>query len=381
MADWKFTDDYSSQYPALAGSVLGLLVFSDHTITGTAFTGTLDFAATPALATFRQLAGVSALAMTGTVTSANNTLRVDLHCDTNISGGLTNLPLIGSAITGSAVTIKVVTRTTDDPDDPDYEPGINEFDLSVTFKVGHGEITVTAQVPLCEGFTSLTGTTKGLGIDLQHLDFLVNPGGDRPGWYPSDQLQPLASKSPSPTLQLISVTLTFYLRLTPALAISVSSVTVEIGITGIPLIPNRLYLNPLAVVVTVPVAKSRAPVAVTLLGDLALCHYDEPDPNKPDAVLEVQLGLTDFSLSAELQVPEGTTGLAINTLVSDLMGAPTDTGLPPALTLNVLTLYAQVNRQTGTIGSFSTEIAMSGGFGLLADFEIESFDLLLDYNA
>ena len=31
MASWKFTSDYSTQYPALQSSILNLLIFSDHT--------------------------------------------------------------------------------------------------------------------------------------------------------------------------------------------------------------------------------------------------------------------------------------------------------------------------------------------------------------
>jgi hypothetical protein len=56
MTSWKFTDDYGTQYPALAGSILNLLEFSDYTVTGTSFTGTPDVTATgAALATLGQI--------------------------------------------------------------------------------------------------------------------------------------------------------------------------------------------------------------------------------------------------------------------------------------------------------------------------------------
>jgi hypothetical protein len=378
MADWQFTDDYLQQYPALAGSALSLLYFSDHTITETAFTGTLDFAATPAFAIFGELAGVTSLAFTGTVTNANDTLTVSLTSSSAFSGGLaTTLPLIGPAITAAAVTVNVVTKTTDDPND---EPPTSVLDLVVTFTVGSGGVVITAQIPMSSGFITLTGTFQGVGISLSDLDFLIKGGGGGANWFPSSQLTPYTSKGPS--LELLSITLVFYITLTPSISVKVSSVTVEIGITNIPLLGQRLYLNPLAVVVTVPAVTPGTPATIGLVGDLALCNFNnQGHPDTPDAVLEVQMGLTDYSLSAQLLPPEGTTGLAITTLVSDLMGAQTDIGVPSTLTLTEFNIYTQADKTTGQISSFSTEIAMSGGFGLFTDFDIEGFDLALEYSA
>ena len=378
MADWRFTDDYLQQYPALAGSVLSLLYFSDHTITGTAFTGTLDFAATPAFATFGELTGVTSLAFTGTVTNADNALTVSLTSSGAFSGGLaTTLPLIGPALTSAAVTVNVVTNTTDDPSD---EPPTNALDLSITFTVGSGGVVITAQVPLSSGLVALTGTFKGVGVSLSDLDFLIKGGGGGANWFPSSQLVPYVSKGPS--LELLSITLMFYITQTPSISVKVSSVTVEIGITNIALLGQRLYLNPLAVVVTVPAVTPGTPATIGLVGDLALCNYNNPGhPETPDAVLEVQMRLTDYSLSAQLLLPEGTKGLAMTTLVSDLMGAQTDIGLPSTLTLTEFNIYTQADKTSGQISSFSTEIAMSGGFGLFTDFDIEGFDLALEYSA
>ena len=275
------------------------------------------------------------------------------------------------------MTIEVAAKTTDDKDD---EPPTNVIELSIRFKVGSGEVTIAAQVPLCDGTIALTGTFKGVGIGLADLDFLIKGGGGGSNWFPSTDLGPYVAKGPS--FELLRITLMIYIALTPSLTVKLVSVTVEIGITHIPLMDQRLYLNPLAVAVTVPAAIPGTAATVCLLGDLALCNYKKPgQPDSPDAVLEVQMGLTDYTLSAQLLLPEGTTGLGIETLVSDLMGKQTDIGLPQALALTEFNIYTQADKTSGKISSFSTEIAMSGGFGLFKDFDIEGFDLLLDYSA
>src|SRR5262245_29631573 len=158
MATWKFTDDYGTQYPALAGSILNLLVFSDHTITGTTFTGTLDVTATgAALATLGQIVNMTSIAVGGTVTSANNTLTVSLaSSDTTAftAGVAQSIPLIGGSITQNAsLTIDTVVTTTDDPDEG---PTTDQFNLNVTFAVGSHSVTIVSQVPMNDGFISLT---------------------------------------------------------------------------------------------------------------------------------------------------------------------------------------------------------------------------------
>ena len=241
-------------------------------------------------------------------------------------------------------------------------------------------MTISAQVPLAAGFLPLTGTFTGVGISLSDLDFLIKGGGGGSDWFPTAELGPYASGSPS--FSLISITLTLYVVLQPTISMKYSSVSVEIGITNIPLMDQRLYLNPLAVVVTVPSGDPTSPASIGLVGDVVLCSYKTPgNTTAPDATLELQMGLTDFSVSAQLLVPEGQTGLGIKELVSDLMGAETDIGLPDTLTLTEFNMYAQADKSQGIISSFATEIAMSGGFGLFTDFDIQSFDLSLEYDA
>ncbi|MBL8234519.1 MAG: hypothetical protein JNL98_38835, partial [Bryobacterales bacterium] len=97
MADWKFTDDYGTQYPALQSSILSMLSFSDHTISGTDFTGTLDVAASgAALATLGSILNVTSIAVSGSVTTQNKTFSVSLTTPDHavfVSGIGANVPL------------------------------------------------------------------------------------------------------------------------------------------------------------------------------------------------------------------------------------------------------------------------------------------------
>src|SRR4051812_14222452 len=112
MASWKFTDDYGKRFPALGASVLALLDFSEHSLTGTAFTGTLDVAASgAALATFGQILGLTSIAVSGQVTEANNTLTVSLTSADGaafLKGIAASIPLIAKNLTGAAMSILTV---------------------------------------------------------------------------------------------------------------------------------------------------------------------------------------------------------------------------------------------------------------------------------
>jgi len=378
MASWTFTEDYGAQYPALAGSILNLLVFSDHTVTGTSFTGTLDVTATgAALATLGQIVNMTSIAVSGTVTNENNTLTVSLASSDTAAftaGVAQSIPLIGGSITQNAsLTIGTVVTTTDDPDEG---PTKDQFNLNVTFAVGSHSVTIVSQVPMNDGFVSLTGTFTNVGIDLDDLNFLMGSMGSSSQWFPATELGPYASGSPA--FELLSMALTLYITINP-LTVTVSSVTVSVGITNIPLMGQKLYLDPLAVVVTVSSPTSNPTVTWGLEGDIVLCNYARPgDTNNPDFVFELQMSLTDFTISGELENPSN---LPVNTMIQDLIGAGTNVGLPDTLTINCFDFDTQADKTTGSISSFSTDIAMSGGFGLFSDFDLESFAFSLVYTA
>lgn len=376
MASWKFTDDYASRYPALSSSILSLLVFSDHTLTNGAFTGVLDVAASAgALATIGQMVNMTSIAVSGTVTDAGNTLTVALA--TSDSAGFTaglaaSLPIIGgSVLRAASMTIHTVTTTAETAD---AGPGTDEMGLSITFAVGSSTVTVSSPVPMNGGFFSVTGSFTGVGISLNDLNFLLG-GASSSQWFPATQLGPYAQGSPA--FELLAVTLHLYATTSP-LSITPSSISVSVGITNIPLLPQKLYLDPLAVVITIPFA-SGSDITWGLEGDLVLCNYARPgDTANPDFIYSLQMSLADFSLTGTF---ENKSQLPVNTLVQDLLGTGASVGLPATLTIDQLDFYAQASKTSGSIQAFTTDIAMSGGFGLFADFDLESFTFHLGYTA
>lgn len=375
MASWKFTDDYQAQYPALPSSVFSLLVFSDHSIDGESFTGDLDVAASgAALAVIGQWTGLSSIAMAGTVSSANGTLSISLA--SSDAAGFTaaiakSIPLIGGSLTTNAsLTLSGTIHATDDPDDG---PTAQAFQLSVTFTVGSHTATISAQVPMGR-LLILNGTFIGIGIGLNDLNFLMGGSGSSQ-WFPSSDLGPYASGTPA--FELLSAAIVMRIGQSP-FSLKVTSVTISVGITNIPLMGQALYLNPLAVTVAIPIANSAPPVWA-LQGDLVLCNYARPgDTTNPDFTLDMQMNLSDFSVSANLLNPSS---LPVATMVQDLLGESANFGLPPALTINTFDISAQADKQSGTISSFSTDFEMSGGFGLLADLDLESISVSVEYAA
>jgi hypothetical protein len=376
MAAWKFTDDYGTQYPALGSSILNFLVFSDHAITGTAFTGTLDVAATgPALKTLGLIVNMTSIAVAGTVTNANNALDISLASSDTAAftaGVAKSIPLIGGSITQSAgLSILVKVTTTDDPD----LPTTNTIDLSITFAVGARSVTVSCQVPMSGGLTTITGTFTGVGISLNDLQFLMG-GLSSSKWFPSTELGPYTAGSPA--FELLGVTLDLYIVLSP-FSITVSSVTVQVGITNIPIMGQKLYLDPLAVWVTISSLSTNPTASWSIEGKLVLCNYArQGDPKNPDFTFDLQMNLTEFTITGDYGNPSS---LPVTTMIQDLIGAGTDIGLPPKLTIDTFDFSTQADKKTGSISSFSTEIAMSGGFGLFDNFDLESFELSLENSA
>lgn len=376
MADWKFTDDYGTQYPALQSSILSMLSFSDHTISGTDFTGTLDVAASgTALATLGSILNVTSITVSGSVTTQNNTLSISLTTPDHavfVSGIGANVPLIGSKVSDAWMDITTIAAASDNSDEG---PQRDEIDLSVTFSVGTHALTLKTQVPMNGGFFAINGTFQNVGITLDDLSFLMGSlSSDQ--WFPGQQLGPYNQNQPA--LSLLSMTLTAYVKLQP-FQIQISSVTVVIGITSIPIMNQQLYLNPLAVWVTVTNPLNGPEASWGIEGDLVLCNYARPgDLNNPDFTFEFVLGLTDFSISGQLENPSNQ---PINVMLQDLLGQGTSVGLNSNLTVNSFSFEAQADKTSGTLGSFSTEIAMSGGFGVFSGFEIEEFSLALDYSS
>lgn len=377
MADWKFTDDYGTRYPALQWSVLSMLAFSDHQLDGTQFTGTLDVAASGvALETLGALVNMTSIAVSGTVTDANDTLTV-VFTSTDADGFKNAiaavLPIIGPKTTAASVGVNTIVKTTDPSDEG---PPVDEFTLSITFAVASATVTVTTGVPFNGGLFTISGSFTGVAITLEEIAFLLgNAGGGGTSWFPSSQLGPYNSTS----LELIGVSVICYAALQP-FSLSLVSVSAGVGITAIPVLDEKLYLNPLAVwvMVTEP-AGSSASSSWAVEGSMVLCNFNTPgNLMNPDFIFDFTLGLTDFSFSAELENPSLK---PVNVMIQDLLGKGVSVGLPDTLTIDSFDLDAMADKSSGELQQLSTSIAMSGGFGLLRSFEIDSIAISVDYSA
>lgn len=378
MASWTFVDDYGSEYPALKSSVLSLFVFSEHSINGTEFAGVLDVAASGvALATLGLLLNVSSIAVKGTVTNANSKLTVSFASTDQrvfIAGISASVPLIASHLTNSGMSVNTVTTPKDDPDNG---PEQDDFDLYVTLQLSSAaSVTITTQIPMNGGIFILDGTFENVGITLADVGFLMGnkSGGDQ--WFPAKELGPYYQSQAA--LSLLGISITLVATLSP-FSVGISAVEVGIGITGIDLYEQRLYLSPIGVWVTVADPVGSADLTWALEGAIALCNYERPrDYQHPDIKYDFAMDLTNFSVTGEY---ERAAGVTINTMLQDLLGKGTNIGLPPNLTLDKFDFAASADKSSGTLTEFSTEIAMSGGFGLLANLDLEEISVSFAYSA
>ncbi|MFZ2449785.1 MAG: hypothetical protein WAW36_04615 [Methylovulum miyakonense] len=388
MANWKFTDQYGSTYPSLQYSILSLLVFSEHSLNGNDFTGTLDVNATgTALSTIGTMLGMGSIPLSGTVDATGASLTVSLRStnDQDFTQAIANcIPLIGGSITKNAwLDINTVSSQTDPEGD---SPPTDVFNLGVTIAIGSASVDINTQVPMNGGFFYLSGEFTGVGISLNDLNFLMGPLAEGNAWFPSTELGPYSAGQTS--FGLLSMSLLCYVTLAPSFSISINSVNVEVGISKLPLMGNALYLDPLGVWVTVTNPTSDAAVTWGLLGSVKLCNYANPGPvglSDPDFTFDFTMTFpssTDntFGIAAYLENPAGK---SVNVMLQDLMGQGTNVGIGDNITVNSFEFDTSADVSTGTINEFSTSIVMSGGFGLFEKIplSVEQLSISVAYSA
>lgn len=385
MATWKFTDQYGTTYPALANSILSILVFDitgSSPVSGTAFTGTLDLTATGnAMNVLASLTGLTAIPFTGTVQEANNTLSVSLQSanDTAITTAIAaNLPLIGKEVTNAGLSIANVTPASLTAQD---EPTSDEIDINVSVNIGSGKGTLVAQVPMSDGFFTIAASFTNVGIGLNDLDFLL-PNGGFSSMFPSQELGPYYNNSTA--LDLLQLGATFYIGHSP-LTVLPTSVTVVIGIVNIPLYQQALYLDPLGVWISVSGLNATPAATWGLLGSLVLCNYNTPGKtDTPDFEFDFEMSFPNpptentFGISGHFQNP---LNKPVSLMIQDLMGPGTDTGIASNITIEKFDFYTDADVGTGTITDFGIDIAMSGQFGLFQNFELEEFSISVAYSS
>lgn len=386
MATWKFTDQYGATYPALANSILNLLVFDitgSSPVSGTSFTGTLDLTATGnAMNVLASLLGVTAIPCTGTVQETNNTLSVSLQSANNdvlTKAIAANLPIIGNEICKNAgISIANVTPASLTAQD---EPTSDELDINITIAIGSGTGTLVAQVPMSDGFFTVSASFQDVGIGLSDLDFLI-PNSKFSSMFPSSELGPYYDSNTA--LDLLQLGVTFYIGHSP-LTIIVTSVTVVIGIVNIPLYKQALYLDPLAVWISVTGLNATPTPTWGLLGSLVLCNYNTPGKTEtPDFEFDFDMTFPNpptqptFSIAGTYQNP---LNQPVSLMIQDLLGPGTDTGIANTITIEKFDFYTDADVTTGTISDFGIDIAMSGQFGLFQNFELEEFSISVAYSS
>ena len=76
--------------------------------------------------------------------------------------------------------------------------------------------------------------------------------------------------------------------------------------------------------------------------------------------------LPDFSFAGNLENPSDTT---VKQMIQDLLGSNVDIGISDELTIDNFDFSADLNGKTGKLTAFSTDIGMSGGFGIFKHFD------------
>ncbi|HTF03645.1 MAG TPA: hypothetical protein VK826_06440 [Bacteroidia bacterium] len=390
MANWKFTTQYGATYPGLASSILNVLVFDVPTgsspVTGTTFTAPLDLAATgPVMNVLASLTGLSTIPMTGTVTTTGGSLTVTLTSSNNtvITAAIAKcIPLIGGSITQDAgISINNVTPAAA------KAPTTDDIDLNVTITIGSKTATLVSQVPMSGGIFTLDVNLVGFGVNLSDLNFLVTgtpfsslfPNTLPTSWYTSG----------STSLNLLSLSLTLHATTAPAFSVQVSTVSVVIGIVNIPIYPNGIFLDPLAVWLTVTSPTNSPTVDWGLSATAMLYPYGRqtnPPTAPPDFTFDMDLQLpssTDptFSVSGSYDNPYN---LPVATMLSDLMNsAGFNTGIGTQITLTKFDISSSANTATGSMTAFTVDIAMSSPVGIFANpnFGVKDFTISVDYSS
>lgn len=394
MAAWKFTDVYGTGYPALENSILSVLVFDvpggASPISGDNFAATLDLTATgKAMNVLAAMLGMTNVPMSGTVTVTDAVLNVDITSTNNgaiLSALAACIPLLGGKLNSADLAIKNKTAASSTLDDA---PDIDVFDLDAGINIGSGKGDFSLQIPMSNGIFSINADFSDFGIGLADLDFLV-PGSSFSAMFPTDL--PTTYYNPATTaLNLLSLGLTLCVSTSPSFSISVSTVSTSIGIVNIPLYPNALYLNPLAVRISVANPFSKPVASWGLTGDICLYPYGKqtsPPSVAPDFTYELamQMPTSDpgFAVTGTFDNPEN---LPVSQILCDLMdNAAFSTGISNQLTLEKFDFAGSANASTGTIDDFSVEIAMSAEknngsfFGLFSTgFGVENFSIAVSY--
>ena len=374
MANWTFSNQYKDSYPDVTRTILGQLVFSEHTLQGNTFEGTVDIVATGAiLSTLNGLLALGSFILKGTITTTADSLSAVLLTDQTTGKGITKnfataIPLLDKVL--KAAWIDLETEVAKKSGSPYKET----FVLDAAIQIGTHTVMLASDIPVNNGFMTISVQPQDLGVTLSDLNFLF--GDSESGWQSSYPKQYDSGTG----LFLMEVSLSLYIGLSPR-TVMVYSVSVRFGLKGFPVIAGRLYLNPLAVIITLlnpsGVSGTKS-LDVSIQGDLALVNYSTPgNYQNPDFDFDFGMDITHFSIYGGLRNPKKND---IGLMISDLTGEKLNADYLSGLTIKEFDFAASTDPATGSIDSYSFAIDVEGEFGRLKYFEIEEIRLALSHS-
>ena len=380
MANWKFTDQYEEQFPALGASVLSNLVFSDHSVDGNKFTGTLDLKETgPMLSLTSEIFGLQQISFTGTIDITSTQFTLNLQSAE--LPAFKALPVIGDHI--KSTTILIQTSTTPAEDIPDQDEFRMEMDVQFNDQISGKFIT---DVPRAYGSFLINAYFENLGIGLNDLDFLLPEGSKFATYFPSDNPFVKSVTGGSTQLSLLGIDLTLFISNKRSLKVSVSSLGVSVGIVNIPVYKNALFLNPLSVSVYFYDLPSLSDTLWSISGTLALYPpAAQTLPPVPPADFEFAVGMTlpvagqSFSISGKFDNPNQ---LPVSAMLVDMFGKETTIGAEADnIIISEFDFGASAASEGGGIGSFYVDITLDSQFGIFQSqhFDVKEFKLSVNY--
>jgi hypothetical protein len=379
MANWKFTDDYKATFPGLRGGLLDTLVFSDHSINGTSFTGTLDFAATGHYLDFAsKLLGVQTLAFSGNINVTATSFAISLT-SANMPA-LKNLPIIGDFIRSLTLTIDNETLSNG------KIPNKDDFQLNLSMQHKNVSGIFISNVPVTSGSFSIVAKFKNLGIGLSDLDFLISGGNGFGSYFPSDNSFIQSAQQQSPSLNLLEIDLGLFVsEKSNSFSYKPMSLGVTIGIVNIPIYNKSLFINPIAVSVYFFDLPSFTKSIWAISGTLALYSSQTlPPVDPPDfsftVGMTIPIGTTPFSIHGTFDNPNS---LPVSVMLKDLFGPTTTIGADADnIIITDFGFQAEAKPDGGGLSSFGINIGLASSFGFFKSqaVDLKSFTVAVNYN-
>jgi len=237
---------------------------------------------------------------------------------------------------------------------------------------------------MSDGFFTVAADLEGFGISLDDLNFLIPGDSQFKTYFPSNDLGNYYDPNNPPGLYLLRLGVTLYITTTPSLKVVPATVNAVIGITNIPLYKQALYLDPMAVWITISNLTTSPTPAWGLLGSIILCNYNTPgNTSDPDFEFDFNMSFPTsnnpvFGISGQLDNPYNQ---PVSLILQDLLGPTTNVGIAQQITIEKFDFFANADTKAGTISDFGMDIAMSGQFGIFENFALEEFSLSVEYTS